>query len=314
MPRRDLPSGIEHGLSCKTAKQKAAGDYRYRQLAADGKTPHEIAIALGLLGDDTTDTPKPKPKAERARTVDVEPDLEDETTDPEPEPEPQPTPEPAPDVAEEQRRPAPPKPGPSKLLQPRRPKTPAPPLPVAATHSNADIRTWARDQGYEVAAKGTIPRRIIDAYWEAHGLLDPAPTQLQDVLTVPKERHRRPDWATVNLTNERDRARDLATRLEQELARSEDTRRTDLRNHRRENKALDKELGVLRQRLEATQAAFTLVLRLWDEATRREQDRLIGRNLRAIAEALSEARPKADDAAARIANPPTRKERRWWKR
>jgi hypothetical protein len=34
--------------------------------------------------------------------------------------------------------------------------------------STADIRAWARDQGYEVASSGKISQEIVDAYHEAH--------------------------------------------------------------------------------------------------------------------------------------------------
>lgn len=56
------PAGIDHGLSCKRAKQLAAGDYQYQRLARGGATPAEIADALGLHpAIDTATTPKPKP-------------------------------------------------------------------------------------------------------------------------------------------------------------------------------------------------------------------------------------------------------------
>lgn len=35
--------------------------------------------------------------------------------------------------------------------------------------TTADIRAWARDEGYDVAASGKLPQDIVDAYHEAHG-------------------------------------------------------------------------------------------------------------------------------------------------
>lgn len=41
-------------------------------------------------------------------------------------------------------------------------------LPSGQIASNAEIRSWARGNGLDVADKGQIPRRVVDAFHEAH--------------------------------------------------------------------------------------------------------------------------------------------------
>lgn len=75
------PAGIDHGLSCKRAKQLAAGDYQYQRLARSGATPAEIADALGLHpAIDTATTPNPKPAPQ------LRPTAPPVTSSPQPEP------------------------------------------------------------------------------------------------------------------------------------------------------------------------------------------------------------------------------------
>jgi hypothetical protein len=129
------------------------------------------------------------------------------------------------------------------------------PTPAAAP-TPKEIRTWAIERGYEVKPMGKLPQHIIDHYWETHGLLgrpahyapakvDPDTDQVDTetpaaATIVPEPDGRRPEWAHVTLTEdlaraqtERDalaeeleetkgeltRARGLAARLEEELAR-----------------------------------------------------------------------------------------------
>lgn len=42
------------------------------------------------------------------------------------------------------------------------------PLQRERVESNAEIRRWARENGFDVADKGQIPRRVLDAFREAH--------------------------------------------------------------------------------------------------------------------------------------------------
>lgn len=44
----------------------------------------------------------------------------------------------------------------------------AAPLDPAAAVDNAAVRAWAAEQGIEVAARGKIPRHVIDRYLAAH--------------------------------------------------------------------------------------------------------------------------------------------------
>lgn len=95
-----------------------------------------------------------------------------------------------------------------------------------------EIREWARDRGYEIGTKGKIPQHIVDHYWEATGRLD-APAdempsaiaehvkQLEDELTDLLPPESRPEWAQVTLHEDLEAARNLAVRLEQELAHVE---------------------------------------------------------------------------------------------
>jgi hypothetical protein len=34
--------------------------------------------------------------------------------------------------------------------------------------SRGEIRSWARDNGFQVAVRGAIPREVLDAYYAAH--------------------------------------------------------------------------------------------------------------------------------------------------
>lgn len=65
------PAGVEHGLSCKRAKQLDAGDYRYKRLTREGKTPSEIAAALAEKPHHT-DKPAPDRQARHLAGLDRE--------------------------------------------------------------------------------------------------------------------------------------------------------------------------------------------------------------------------------------------------
>jgi hypothetical protein len=62
---RACPAGAEIGLSCSRAVALSAGDYRYQKLVRAGKTPGEVADALGLhpeISGGTRDVAKPLPR------------------------------------------------------------------------------------------------------------------------------------------------------------------------------------------------------------------------------------------------------------
>lgn len=288
------PTGIEHGLSCKTAKMKSRSDYQYQQLVKRGATVPEIADTLGLIG--TPPAAKPtKPAAPAKHT--------------------KPAAEP---VKETAQPPAPVE------------RTPATaPEATSPTHSTKDIRAWARERGYDVADRGRIHQDIVDHYWDAHGLLNTTPTEEpapaaegqdapsddapQPPAATAEPTSPRPDWGTMNLeldlrtaTAERDRARDLAARLEQELARLEHTRTEETAAHaanrradadlidqheqtiatlirqgiagnhaRRENQAA---LAAATSTASSAERALGLVLQKWGEATGKASnaDRALG--------------------------------------
>ena len=45
----------------------------------------------------------------------------------------------------------------------------ASPLPAAAPPSPAQVRAWAREQGYAVSDRGRVSREILDAFARRHG-------------------------------------------------------------------------------------------------------------------------------------------------
>ena len=48
-------------------------------------------------------------------------------------------------------------------------QTEAGPLPPATAPSPAEVRLWARSQGYAVSDRGRIPRDVLDAFARRHG-------------------------------------------------------------------------------------------------------------------------------------------------
>ncbi len=67
------PAADEHGLSCKKAKQLAAGDYGYQKLAKRGLGPAEIALELGLIPEAPTATVIPAKKATASKPAPAKP-------------------------------------------------------------------------------------------------------------------------------------------------------------------------------------------------------------------------------------------------
>lgn len=220
------PTGIEHGLSCKTAKMKSRSDYQYQQLVKRGATVPEIADTLGLFGTAPAAKPTKPTKAAKA-TKTAGPGAAPAAA------EPTSGTNPVPDAATQTLEGG----EPAEGDHPRSTGATGSTAPEATTpdHSTKEIRAWARERGYTVADRGRIHQDIVDHYWDAHGLLD---TQPAEAPTTEAEEPVAPECpsplqveGTINLeldlrtaTAERDRARDLAARLEQELARLEQTR------------------------------------------------------------------------------------------
>lgn len=298
-------AGIEHGLSCKTAKMKSRSDFQYQKLVKSGAGVAEIADALGLIGTAAA-AAKPKPKPKRAASK------------------PDPVVEPVP-VAEyfgdNINRDADDAPAAADVDEPA--PTPAPAedeLVETETETTAptprEIRAWAREKGYEVSTRGIIPTAVVEHYWEAHGLLEPGqPTTVNEAGPVdepqttapaptPAPELERPDFGTMNLEHdltealtERDDARDLAARLWDELDRLERTRaqeqaatsaarkadadtldeaHTDITNlttalatSKQDRHQLHTALAAASAALQTTERALELVLQKWDDATRR---------------------------------------------
>lgn len=232
------PAGVEYGLSCKIAKAKSRGDYQYQQLVKRGATIPEIADALGFVGTETA-TPvaqaKSKPKATPA-TVKGGRAIADDPT---------PAPEPVEEAATQT-------PEPPRMNGPRASSSTIATGNASGSSTTeqpapkpAEFRAWAIAKGYKVGTKGTLPKHIIDHYWEATGRLEvtdvaaaidsaadvasPLPpaiaehiavieTKLTDEL-IPKEPPtKRPEWGAITESVDVEAARSLAVRLEQELA------------------------------------------------------------------------------------------------
>lgn len=251
------PGAAEWGLSCKRAKTLSRGDYRYQQLARAGHTPAEIADELGLIPEAPTAAPKktkpaaaPTPPATKAEQG----------------------------VLEEAPAAEPPVP------------TAATASDAPKTASISAIRAWARERGYTVKDRGILPQHIVDHYKADHPAGNPAPEiapkpplpapeitpkpPLPAPATAPIPTPPKPTPAAVvprpndpdldygaittaqdihRLTGERDRARSLAARLEQELARSEATRKEQHTLVTKALQAYDNENTDLRTALAAAQ-------------------------------------------------------------
>lgn len=83
--------------------------------------------------------------------------------------------------------------------------------------SQADVRTWAREQGYPVKTRGALPVEIVQAYADAHGGETPA-------AAAPAPRARGSRRATGSGTAPRARSsRPAASRTRREAPRAADT-------------------------------------------------------------------------------------------
>ncbi|MHC9046790.1 Lsr2 family DNA-binding protein [Microbacterium saperdae] len=258
------PTGDQYGLSCKIAMQKSRGDYQYQRLVKNGATIPEIADALGLVGRaPVTPVPAvPAPKPTPATAKGGRP-LAAKTA-------------PTPKTPEPPRMNAPE----SIATGNASGSTPVADQPVTTVERPApkpgEIRAWAIARGYEVGATGKLPKAIVDHYWDVTGRLDtaatstsaskPAPAEtpapdlpaaiaehvsvleakLTDAL-IPKEQPaERPEWADVAAHADVEAARNLAVRLEQELARSEEQRAAGKAQHADSLRAADDVIrGVL---------------------------------------------------------------------
>lgn len=154
------PGETDWGMSCKRAKLLAAGDYRYKKLVADGRTPAEIAAII-----DGRNTPTPTPT--EPQTILPTPKETPAMTEPTPVPKPAPpkkplTVTPVPDIddalAEE----------PAAAKPEKKRSAPAPaPASGRTKEQLAAIRQWAHETGVTVGSRGLIPNRVILAYDEA---------------------------------------------------------------------------------------------------------------------------------------------------
>lgn len=170
-----------------------------------------------------------------------------------------------------------------KATKPAAPTAPAPSTPAPApapAPASGEIRAWALAKGYDVAATGKLPKRIVDHYWEQTGRLTlsdevaknlaankpqalaaeegdaaaPEGDTIDDATDTPESDEAlaalreklsgpRPEWGDVAAHVDVEAARNLAVRLEQELARSEEQRTADKAQHARSLRAADDVLG-----------------------------------------------------------------------
>lgn len=130
--RGRCPAGDEHGLSCKRAKMLAAGDYQYQKLFRRGATPAEIAEHFGLV-----------PEVHAAPKTDPAPGATESVTNEDSDDQPAPTAQP--DGFE--------------VFTKQHARTE---LPEGVTR--AEIRVWARANGFRVNDRGALPKAVIEAY------------------------------------------------------------------------------------------------------------------------------------------------------
>lgn len=175
------PTGVAYGLSCKIAKQKSSGDYQYQRLVKSGASIPSIAFALGLIGTESTPAPaapkkKPAPTpatakggvslVDAAAAASLTAGLASVPALTKAEPAHKPEkflPTTGTDQAKELREQT----ADALGTQPAA----AEPAPAPKT---GEIRAWAISKGYRVGAKGTLPKHVVDHYWEATGRLNPA--------------------------------------------------------------------------------------------------------------------------------------------
>lgn len=207
------PAGVEHGLSCKRAKLLSNGDYRYKRLVSEGKTPAEIAAALA---EEPHTAPAPTPDREKRHLKALEREFDDtdvakptktkETRMPTPNdiaptkqnpadavaaevPTPEPLPEPANETTDSLEVP-------TEEADPREPKWSVFTSPLttdkwtegltarAKTDKIREIREWARANGYDVPTKGRIPQVALAAYARFEELLEGTAAPDQVVVTA----------------------------------------------------------------------------------------------------------------------------------
>lgn len=130
------PAGIEHGLACRVAYQKAAGDYQYGRLVAAGHTPAEIAAELGI-GPTTHEAP--------TRHAAVPAHLEEEPI--------MNAPAPTATVT---------KPTPATVAAAAKKPRKSPEGP-----SQSAVREWAHANGVDVNPRGAVRRDVVDQYLAA---------------------------------------------------------------------------------------------------------------------------------------------------
>lgn len=265
------PTGVEYGLSCKIAHQKASGDYQYQRLVKTGATIPDIADALGLVG--TAPAPaktRPTPAtAKGGRSLADKPNANA-----------QPATEPSSSAADvTDTRPADEATVGTETIAPAAPKP-------------GEIRAWAREKGYTVGAKGKIPQHIVDHYWDATGRLAIAPTwdartpptvaedtkppELDTDRNAPDSTSPLPSHPNPVADNSGvEQARALAVRLEQELAQLQE--QYDEMNHQyvrltqdflergAEILHLQEQLEVAAQAALAGETATRVALQKWGE-------------------------------------------------
>lgn len=320
------PAGADHGLSCRRAKQLAAGDYRYQKLTKRGLTPADIAFELGLIPEPAA-APAAKPKNPAPAPTNAAQPLAESSND-------------RTDTSTPAVQPDAPSPGPTQGLDDagRREEMGHPlrlsdftvGLTAAGRYQRGrEIRDWCRANGWGLLAhKGIIPQDALAAYALAHpaealtgaahelvhGHHTPTPgdapapiadldfAHRSDLLDETRERVNaptpRPEWATVTISEdvtnaraERDRARTTAVRLEQELAHAARTAGAALDFVLRAWAAERDRRALLEVELTASRHLVDATRRRFDaaEAERLSADRV----LRAVLEALG-AGPHAD--------------------
>lgn len=162
------PSLLEHGLSCRRAKELDAGDYQYRKLAAAGRTPADIAVQLGLHPE----IHRPPVKRvvadvddEDVQVVDLDEETDGEESDM--------------SIIDQEVVPTP-----ATIVHGKKPDQPAavPPWPDEPSESSdtsdqapddspAAIRAWARENGIEVNSRGAVRTDVVSAWKVAHGIV-----------------------------------------------------------------------------------------------------------------------------------------------
>lgn len=149
-----------YGLTCRRAYQLSAGDYRYKRLVAEGKTPAEIAQIL----DPPATVPTPTKEKTMPTPNDVAKTTKPLTADPvEPEAEPREL-EHALATLEADRTAenAAAEDGPPEQITTER--WTAGLNPRQKAEKLREIREWARANGHQVPAKGKIPQAALAAY------------------------------------------------------------------------------------------------------------------------------------------------------